>query len=39
MNAVFYGRYSSSSQTEQSIEGQRECCKKYADENGYTIVG
>lgn len=36
--AVFYGRYSSSNQTEQSIEGQLHVCEKYAAENGITIV-
>lgn len=39
MNAVIYARYSSSSQTEQSIEGQLRVCKEYADKNGYSIVG
>jgi len=36
--AVFYGRYSSANQTEQSIEGQLHVCEKYAAENGITIV-
>ena len=35
---VFYGRYSSQMQTEQSIEGQRHVCEKYAAANGLTIV-
>ena len=37
--AVFYGRYSSANQTEQSIEGQRHVCEKFAAENGIKIVG
>lgn len=37
--AVFYGRYSSANQTEQSIEGQRHVCEKYAAENDILIVG
>ena len=36
--AAFYGRYSSSNQTEQSIEGQLHVCEKYAESNGLTIV-
>lgn len=36
--AVFYGRYSSANQTEQSIEGQLHVCEKYAAENGIIIV-
>lgn len=39
MNVVIYARFSSSSQTEQSIEGQLDKCKEYAIRNGYTIVG
>ena len=39
MNVVIYARYSSHSQTEQSIEGQLQVCKEYAAQNGYTIVG
>lgn len=38
MNVVFYGRYSDSGQTEQSIEGQRKVCYEYADYNGYKII-
>ena len=38
MNAVIYARYSSSSQTEQSIEGQLRVCKEYAERKGYTIL-
>lgn len=36
--AVFYGRFSSGKQTEQSIEGQRRKCEEYAREHGITIV-
>lgn len=39
MNVVIYARYSSHSQTEQSIEGQLAVCKEYAKRNNYTIVG
>lgn len=35
---VFYGRYSSTNQTEQSIEGQRHVCQKYAEQNDMQIV-
>ena len=38
MNVVIYARYSSSSQREVSIEQQIEVCKKYAEQNGYTII-
>ena len=38
-NVVFYGRYSSSNQTEQSIEGQLHVCQRYAEQNGLQIVG
>ena len=37
-NAVVYARYSSHSQTEQSIEGQLAAAKKYASEKGYNII-
>ena len=37
--AVIYARYSSSNQTEESIEGQIEYCKRFAAQNGYVIVG
>ena len=37
--AVIYARYSSDSQSEQSIEGQMRVCKEYAEKNGYVIVG
>lgn len=36
---VFYGRYSSVMQNEQSIEGQLHVAEKYAAENGYDIIG
>lgn len=36
--AAFYGRYSSTNQTEQSIEGQLHVCERYAADNGYTIT-
>lgn len=38
-NAVIYARFSSHSQTEQSIEGQLHVCYEYAKREGYTIVG
>ncbi len=37
-SAVIYARYSSESQTEQSIEGQLRVCEEYAERNGYVIV-
>ena len=36
--AVIYARYSSHSQTEQSIEGQLHDAYEYAEKNGYTII-
>ncbi|WP_277668546.1 recombinase family protein [Caproiciproducens galactitolivorans] len=39
MNIVIYARYSSHSQTEQSIEGQLETCYEYAKNNGYVVIG
>ena len=39
MNVVIYARFSSHSQTEQSIEGQLKVCYEYAKSNGYTVVG
>ena len=36
--AVIYARYSSSSQTEQSIDGQLRYCKEYAQRQGYTVI-
>ena len=37
--AVIYARYSSSSQTEQSIEGQIRVCTEYAKATGLVIIG
>ena len=39
MKAVIYARYSSSSQREESIEGEVEDCTAFAERNGYTIIG
>lgn len=39
LNAVIYARYSSHSQTEQSIEGQLHDCYAYAEKNGYRVIG
>ena len=39
MNVVIYARFSSHSQTEQSIEGQLRICNEYAKRNGYTVIG
>lgn len=39
MNVVIYARYSSYSQTEQSIEGQLKVCYEYAERNNYTVIG
>lgn len=39
MNVVIYARFSSHSQTEQSIEGQLKECYAYAKHNDYTVVG
>lgn len=36
--AVIYARYSSSAQTEQSIEGQLRVCNKYAEENNFVVL-
>ena len=36
--AVVYARYSSDSQTEQSIEGQLRVCNEYAERNNIEIV-
>ena len=35
MNIVIYARYSSRSQTEQSIEGQLQICYEFAKNNGH----
>ena len=39
MNVVIYARFSSHSQTEQSIEGQLKECYAYAQRNDYMVVG
>ena len=39
MNIVIYARFSSHSQTEQSIEGQLQVCYDYAKRQGYTVIG
>lgn len=39
MNVVIYARFSSHSQTEQSIEGQLKACYEYAERNSYTVIG
>ena len=38
MNVVIYARFSSHSQTEQSIEGQLKVCHEYAAANGHVVV-
>lgn len=38
IKAAIYARYSSSSQTEQSIEGQVRVCREFAERNGYVVV-
>lgn len=38
MNVVIYARFSSHSQTEQSIEGQLKVCYEYAKANDYTVI-
>lgn len=38
-NAVIYARYSSDSQSEQSIEGQMRVCQEYAQRNDMLILG
>lgn len=38
MNAVIYARFSSHSQTEQSIEGQLRVCREYAEKNNINII-
>ena len=39
IKAVIYARYSSHSQTEQSIEGQLRDSYAFAERNGYTVIG
>ena len=36
--AVIYARYSSDSQSEQSIEGQIHVCKDYAEKNDIIVI-
>ena len=38
MNVVIYARFSSHSQTEQSIEGQLKVCHEYAEVNGHIVI-
>jgi len=38
VNIVIYARYSSNTQSEQSIEGQLKVCYEYAERNGYKII-
>lgn len=38
MNIVIYTRFSSHSQTEQSIEGQLKVCYEHTRNNNYTVV-
>lgn len=39
MRAVIYARYSSDLQREASIEDQIEVCRRYAEAQGWSIVG
>ena len=39
MNVVIYARYSSHSQTEQSIEGQLHTCYEYAKTTAILLLG
>lgn len=39
MKVVIYARFSSHSQTEQSIEGQLKICYEYAKAHDYTVIG
>ena len=39
MNVVIYARFSSHSQTEQSIEGQLKVCYEFAKRNDYNVIG
>lgn len=38
MNVVIYARYSSTSQRDASIEIQLKDCRKYCEDNGYTVI-
>ena len=39
MDVVFYLRYSSDAQREESIESQLRDCTQFANYNGMTVVG
>ena len=39
MNVIIYARFSSHSQTEQSIEGQLKVCYEFAKRNDYNVIG
>lgn len=39
MNVVIYARYSDSKQRDESIEGQLKVCYKFAESNGYNVIG
>ena len=39
MNVVIYARFSSHTQTEQSIEGQLKVCYEYDKAHQYTVTG
>ncbi|GHU94446.1 hypothetical protein FACS1894208_05530 [Clostridia bacterium] len=39
LNADIYARYSSTNQSEQSIEGQLRECRAFAEREGYNVVG
>ena len=39
MNVVIYARFSSHTQTEQSIEGQLKVCYEYDKAHQYTVIG
>ena len=38
MNAVIYARYSSTAQRDTSIEIHLKECRKYCEDNGYTVI-
>lgn len=38
MNVVIYARYSSTAQRDTSIEIQLKDCRKYCEDNGYTVI-
>ena len=39
MNAVIYARYSSTNQTENSIDAQLRAAREYAEKKGFCIIG